>query len=145
MVVQKLGLELAVAKTWANKGVHILVSDWSSKISVDCPKSTASEADKISLHNPKKAAKNLYKTKRKNKLSTAMDSQHRTVASPPSSQGRDSIAILFTFLSFFAVVALVTLPLSSLRFHNIFNLCLHFRFSISDNGSLYCTSTANVV
>jgi len=74
--------------------------------------------------HPKKHKKTIKKKKKKKKkkLSTAMDSQHRTVASPPSSQGRDFTAILFPFLSFFAVVALVTLPLSSLRFHNIFIL-----------------------
>ncbi|XP_068468410.1 uncharacterized protein [Phaseolus vulgaris] len=51
-----------------------------------------------------------------------MDSQHRTVASPPSSQGRDSIAILFTFLSFFAVVALVFVPAASPSFQNTLSI-----------------------
>ncbi|KAG2409310.1 hypothetical protein LR48_Vigan01g129700 [Vigna angularis] len=51
-----------------------------------------------------------------------MDSQHRTVASPPSPQSRDSTAILFTFLSFFAVVALVFVPSASPSFQNTLSI-----------------------
>lgn len=67
-----------------------------------------------------------------------MDSQQRTAASPrsPPRQGHDSTAILFTLLSFFAIVALVV-PLSlSLSL----NLGFVFRFSINDNNAwLHCT------
>lgn len=47
-----------------------------------------------------------------------MDSQQRTAASPrsPPRQGHDSTAILFTLLSFFAIVALVPVPQSRLLF-----------------------------
>ncbi|RZB42125.1 erlin-2-B-like [Glycine soja] len=49
-----------------------------------------------------------------------MDSQQRTAASPrsPPRQGHDSTAILFTLLSFFAIVALVLLPSASPFFQN---------------------------
>ncbi|RZC04179.1 erlin-2-like isoform X2 [Glycine soja] len=52
-----------------------------------------------------------------------MDLQQRTTASPlspppPARQSHDSTSILFTFLSFFAIVALVLLPSASPSFQN---------------------------
>ncbi|XP_020220684.1 erlin-2-B [Cajanus cajan] len=47
-----------------------------------------------------------------------MDSQQRTVASPPSPPGHDSTATLIAFLIFFAIAALVLVPSASPSFQN---------------------------
>ncbi|KAL2344631.1 hypothetical protein Fmac_005916 [Flemingia macrophylla] len=61
-----------------------------------------------------------------------MDSQQRTVASPPSPpQGHDSTAILITSISFFAIVALVPLSVSLIP-NYFFNLAfVHKRRRLS--------------